>query len=555
MPYSILEGERPQARPHHLYHVFSRAEWERYPFAAPEDVRWFREAKLGLFLHVGLSAMGGVDLSWPRHTHKPPDGGAGPVLDEVYDHWAEELALPAFDARAWVRMAREAGMRYIVIVAKHHDGFHMWDTAFSDYKITNAPFGRDYLRELVDACHEAGMRVGIYYSQRDWKHPDYEPVPPELAARANGQRFCWPQGEELRVTPRHQRYIEYLRATVHELMTRYGRIDILWWDAAWWGGMFLAGMWDAENVEKEARAAQPHLLINDRASLPGDFDTPEGSVGFFQSHRPWETCMPLGKAWAWTGEDVKSFSEILRQCVQCVCGDGNYLLSVGCMPNGDLTPRRNSACANWARGWGAMARPSTARAAAPGSRARGAEAPIGGTPPTCICWAPPLESSSPCHPSPRASSAPNASAAKRSRSSRATAASPSASPRGRRWGRTSSSASNWIGRRPCRRPRPRGTPLPPPRPCTAPVSSSAPSICPLSFLSRKIACSPAWRSIFPRTRASASRWNWPTAAGKRCARRHARTRSCPCCARKRALSSRAGHAGRCAFPARPAELP
>ena len=336
MPYSILEGERPQARPHHLYHVFSRAEWERYPFAAPEDVRWFREAKLGLFLHVGLSAMGGVDLSWPRHTHKPPDGGAGPIPDEVYDHWAEELALPAFDARAWVRMAQEAGMRYIVIVAKHHDGFHMWDTAFSDYKITNAPFGRDYLRELVDACHEAGMRVGIYYSQRDWKHPDYEPVPPELAARASGQRFCWPQGEELRITPRHRRYIEYLRATVHELMTRYGRIDILWWDAAWWGGMFLAGMWDAENVEKESRAAQPHLLINDRASLPGDFDTPEGSVGFFQSHRPWETCMPLGRAWAWTGEGVKSFREILHQCVQCVCGDGNYLLSVGCMPNGDF---------------------------------------------------------------------------------------------------------------------------------------------------------------------------------------------------------------------------
>ena len=119
-------------------------------------------------------------------------------------------------------------------------------------------------------------------------------------------------------------------------MTRYGRIDILWWDAAWWGGMFLAGMWDAENVEKEARAAQPHLLINDRASLPGDFDTPEGSVGFFQSHRPWETCMPLGKAWAWTGEGVRSFREILRQCVQCACGDGNYLLSVGCMPNGDF---------------------------------------------------------------------------------------------------------------------------------------------------------------------------------------------------------------------------
>lgn len=336
MPYSVLEGSAAR-EPFYLYQPFSREEWERYPFASEEDLQWFRDAKLGLFLHVGLSALGKVDIGWSRHTHKPPDGGIGPVPDEVYDHWAEEIALPDFDARKWIQLARDGGMKYVVIITKHHDGFHMWDTAYSDYKITNSPFGRDYLRELVDACHEAGMKVGLYYSQRDWKHPDYEPIPPEVSEKAPPHTlFQYQEGQPVRITERHRRYIAYMHNTVRELMTNYGEIDILWWDACWWGRMFLEEMWDADQIEREARALQPHLLINNRASLPGDFDTPEGSVGFFQNTRPWETCMPLGPAWAWTGEEIKSFRTVLHQFINCVCGDGNYLLSIGAMPNGEF---------------------------------------------------------------------------------------------------------------------------------------------------------------------------------------------------------------------------
>lgn len=343
MPYSILEGSRSNAEPFYLYQPFTQKEWDAYPFASEEDLQWFRDAKLGLFLHVGLSALGKVDIGWSRHTHKLPDGGIGPIPDEVYDHWAEEITLPDFNAREWIQLAKDGGMQYVVIITKHHDGFHMWDTAYSDYKITNSPFGRDYIRELVDACHEMGMKVGLYYSQRDWKHPDYEPIPPEVAEKIPPhQLFQYPEGATVRISEKHRRYIEYMHNTVRELMTNYGKIDVLWWDACWWGRMFWEEMWDADAIEREARRLQPHLLINNRASLPGDFDTPEGSVGFFQNSRPWETCMPLGPAWAWTGEEIKSFRTVLHQFINCVCGDGNYLLSIGAMPNGQFdAPEQN----------------------------------------------------------------------------------------------------------------------------------------------------------------------------------------------------------------------
>ena len=185
MGYSLKQTEHDQTKQGWEYNYFSSEEWEAYPFAKEEDLRWFKDAKFGLFLHVGIAAMGMVDISWSRSTHKLPDpeSWAGGIADEVYDGWAREIAFPAFDAKSWARLARESGFRYVVIITKHHDGFHMWDTAYSEYKITDSPFGRDYLRELVDAFRAEGLKIGLYYSQRDWTHPDYEPVPVEDAER------------------------------------------------------------------------------------------------------------------------------------------------------------------------------------------------------------------------------------------------------------------------------------------------------------------------------------------------------------------------------------
>ena len=339
MGYSLRQTEHDQTKQGWEYNYFSSEEWEAYPFAKEEDLRWFKDAKFGLFLHVGIAAMGMVDISWSRSTHKLPDpeSWAGGIPDEVYDGWAKEIAFPAFDAKSWARLARESGFRYVVIITKHHDGFHMWDTAYSEYKITNSPFGRDYLRELVDAFRAEGLKIGLYYSQRDWTHPDYEPVPVEDAERITAAPyFKMMDGKDWYLTEKHQRYQRYMYDTVRELMADYGKIDVLWWDADRCCGMYTAEMWNTGEVEAMVRQLQPHIIINNRGSLPGDFDTPEGHTGFFQNTRPWECCMPLGPVWAYSPEPPKSFATILSQLINCAGGSGNYLLSIGCKPDGSI---------------------------------------------------------------------------------------------------------------------------------------------------------------------------------------------------------------------------
>ena len=339
MGYSLKQTEHDQTKQGWEYNYFSSEEWEAYPFAKEEDLRWFKDAKFGLFLHVGIAAMGMVDISWSRSTHKLPDPESwnSGIPDEVYDGWAREIAFPAFDAKSWARLARESGFRYVVIITKHHDGFHMWDTAYSEYKITNSPFGRDYLRELVDAFRAEGLKIGLYYSQRDWTHPDYEPVPVEDAERiTEAPYFKMKDGKDWYLTEKHQRYQRYMYDTVRELMTDYGKIDVLWWDADRCCGMYTAEMWNTGEVEAMVRQLQPHIIINNRGSLPGDFDTPEGHTGFFQNTRPWECCMPLGPVWAYSPEPPKSFATILSQLINCAGGSGNYLLSIGCKPDGSI---------------------------------------------------------------------------------------------------------------------------------------------------------------------------------------------------------------------------
>ena len=339
MSYSVIKKEGQEHTPRHLFTAFSEEEWNAYPFAGEEKLKWFRDAKLGLFFHVGISALGKVDIGWSRHTHKLPDPGEGKIPDDVYDGWAEQIRMEAFDAEEWISLAKENGFRYVVIITKHHDGFHMWDTAYSDYKITNAPMGRDYLGELIAACHTLQMPVGLYYSQRDWHHPDYAPIDPALADRIPDVPFYrMKDGGAPKAGKTHADYIRYMHSAVRELMQKYGKIDILWWDSACYNYMFTKEMWDSYTVEREVRALQPHILINNRASVPGDFDTPECHVGFLQRERAWETCAPLGGGWAWTGDGCRPFRAILHEMVQSVCGDGNYLLSIGAMPSGEISP-------------------------------------------------------------------------------------------------------------------------------------------------------------------------------------------------------------------------
>jgi alpha-L-fucosidase len=281
--------------------------------AVPDRLQWWREARFGMFIHWGPVSLKGTEIGWSRGGERRGTGGQpGPIPVEVYDNLYKEFNPTEFNAREWVAIAKKAGMKYLVFTTRHHDGFSMFDTALSDYKITNSPFKRDVVAELAQACHDAGLRLGFYYSPPDWHHPDYR-------------------------TENHARFLEYLHGQVRELCTKYGKLDIFWFDGL--GG--IAKDWDSERLIKMIRELQPDIIINNRAGLPEDYDTPEQRIGQFQKNRPWETCMTIGYQWAWKPDDkIKSFRECLEVLVRCAGGDGNLLFNVGPMPNGRIEPRQ-----------------------------------------------------------------------------------------------------------------------------------------------------------------------------------------------------------------------
>lgn len=288
------------------------------PPASPEAaarIRWWQDAKFGLFIHWGPVSLAGTEIGWSRRAPRPGYWqGGGSVPPERYDNLYKEFNPVAFDPAEWAAIAKEAGMHYLVLTTRHHDGFSLWDTQANDYKITSphSPYGKDIVGPLADATRAAGLRFGAYYSQPDWTHPDA-------------------------FTERHAAYQAYLFQQVRELMTHYGRIDLLWFD----GLGKSAEDYGAVPLHKMVRELQPQILINNRNGLPEDFDTPEQRVGTMQVERPWESCITICRQWAWKPDDVmKSLDECLRILVSTVTGDGNLLLNVGPMPDGRIEPRQ-----------------------------------------------------------------------------------------------------------------------------------------------------------------------------------------------------------------------
>ncbi|MCU0917879.1 MAG: alpha-L-fucosidase [Planctomycetes bacterium] len=285
-----------------------------YLQAGPQDVQAWRELKFGLFVHWGPVSLMGTEIGWSRGGERRgrKDKSTGEIPVEVYDNLYKQFNPVEFNADEWMQVAKDAGMRYLVFTSKHHDGFSMFDSKLTEYKITNSPFQRDVVKELADACHKAGLKLGYYYSPVDWYHPDYR-------------------------TENHRRYIEFMHGQLREICTNYGRIDIIWFDGL--GGT--AQDWDSENLFKMIRALQPHVIINNRAGLPADHDTPEQRIGNFQNERPWETCMTICRQWAWKPNDqMKSLKECLQTLVRVTGGDGNLLFNVGPMPDGRIEPRQ-----------------------------------------------------------------------------------------------------------------------------------------------------------------------------------------------------------------------
>lgn len=292
--------------------VAPKAAGERDPYpvaATPDQVRrmeWWHAAKFGMFIHFGLYSL------HERHEWAM-ENEAIPI--------AEYQALaPRFDpkpgfAREWAKLAKAAGMKYMVMTTKHHEGFCNFDTKLTDYCATKQGPKRDLVREYVEAARAEGLHVGFYYSLMDWHHPD-------------GARCA--TDEEAR-----KRFVAYTHGLIRELLTNYGKIDVLWYDVSW---PLDAKGWESERMNKMVFELQPDIIVNNRNKLPGDFSTPEQKIVAETNGRAWESCMTLNDSWGYqrADDDWKSSKTIVRNLIKCASGGGNYLLNIGPRPDGSV---------------------------------------------------------------------------------------------------------------------------------------------------------------------------------------------------------------------------
>jgi len=268
-------------------------------------MQWWHQAQFGMFIHWGLYSVLG------RHEWVMENEGI-PVSE--YEPLAKQFNPKPNAARAWAKLARQAGQRYMVMTTKHHEGFCQWDTKLTTYCAAKQGPGRDLVREYVEAARAEGLRVGFYYSLMDWHHPDGARCATDEAAR--------------------RRFVDYTHGLIRELMTNYGKIDILWYDVRW---PLNADQWESEKMNKMVFELQPDIIVNNRNGLPGDFATPEQRIEAAKSGS-WETCMTLNDSWGYqqTDDNWKTPRQVVRNLISCVRDEGNYLLNIGPRPDGSI---------------------------------------------------------------------------------------------------------------------------------------------------------------------------------------------------------------------------
>ncbi len=266
-------------------------------------MRWWHEARFGMFIHWGLYSVLG------RHEWAMEEEGI-PVAE--YQLLANRFTPKPNAARDWARLAKQAGQKYMVMTTKHHEGFCLFNTQYTDYCAPKQACGRDLVKEFVEAVRGEGLRVGFYHSLMDWHHPDGARCLHDEAAR--------------------RRFVDYVHGEIRELMTNYGKIDVLWYDVAW--PLDAAG-WESEKMNKMVFELQPDIIVNNRNQLPGDFSTPEQEISAAQGGRAWESCMTMNDSWGYQAadDDWKTPKQIVRNLGLCARDGGNYLLNIG--PRGD----------------------------------------------------------------------------------------------------------------------------------------------------------------------------------------------------------------------------
>ena len=282
----------------HGAETVSRAEdvAKRIPQETAEEtaarMKWWQHDRFGMFIHFGLYALP-ARHEWVKRREK--------LDDSHYDRYFERFNPDLFDAKDWARRAKAAGMRYAVLTTKHHEGFCLFDSKYTDYKSTKTPFGRDIVKEFADACHEAGIRCGFYYSLLDWHHPDY--TKDYWYPGCKGKTVA--EFAELNKGRDFSKYVDYLHNQVREILTNYGKVDILWYDFScqkpdepWWDTFKHTEDWKGVELMELTRKLQPGIIVNDRLghAVPADVVTPEQQkTGTWPMHNgkpasSWETC-------------------------------------------------------------------------------------------------------------------------------------------------------------------------------------------------------------------------------------------------------------------------
>ena len=288
----------------------SSASSEKESATRAQRMAWWHEAKFGMFVHWGLYSVIGQH-EWALELEGIPLA--------QYEQLAKHFNPKPNAAREWAKLARRAGQKYMVMTTKHHEGFCHFDSKLTDYCAPKQGPGRDLVREFVDAARAEGLRVGFYYSLMDWHHPDGARCKTDVAAR--------------------KRFVEYTHGLVRELMTNYGKIDVLWYDVDW---PLTAEQWESERMNQMVFELQPEIIVNNRNGLEGDFSTPEQEIKASNAGRAWETCMTMNDSWGFNRNDDawKTPKTIVNNLATCARGGGNYLLNIGPEPDGAI-PRQS----------------------------------------------------------------------------------------------------------------------------------------------------------------------------------------------------------------------
>jgi alpha-L-fucosidase len=297
---------------------------------------WFPDAKLGIFIHYGIYAVKGIPESWSFYT--------GQIGYEDYMSQLDGFTASKYDPEAWADLFERAGAKYAVLTTKHHDGVALWDTEANDLSVVKkTPAGRDLITPYVEALRRHGLKVGFYFSHLDWSHPDYATLFPKGHDAERGQnrftnRFAYPEPEKENPEA-WERFIRFHRQQLEELSTRFGPIDIYWFDGEWERD---PEQFDMKGLRDQLTAWQPNAIFNSRLLGYGDYSTPEQGMPIEPPDGPWEFCVTVNDSWGYQVQDHnhKSVRQIVRMFAETIGMGGNLLLDVGPYEDGSLQPEQ-----------------------------------------------------------------------------------------------------------------------------------------------------------------------------------------------------------------------